>query len=58
MIPSTAMEGVVLAAAVCGVLLQFGMDRQMATLDAFHMVFWFVSAVGLLGVLLGWGLGD
>jgi EmrB/QacA subfamily drug resistance transporter len=50
--------GVVLGVALGGVVLQHGLDRSWSTLGAYQVVFGFVAAVALLGVVIGWGLRE
>jgi EmrB/QacA subfamily drug resistance transporter len=45
--------GTVLGITLGGVLLQQGLDREMAAVDAYHSVYWFLAGVGFLGVLIG-----
>jgi MFS family permease len=48
----TRFAGSMLATALAGVILQNGLDRGLDTLDAYQMVFAFLAAAGLLGVLV------
>lgn len=48
--------GNVLGPAVGGVVLQHGVDRNLLPIDAYHLVFWFITAVMVFGVVIGWGL--
>jgi MFS family permease len=50
--------GTVLGTALGGVVLQYGLDRYLLTIDAYQMVFWFIAAVATLGVVIGWGLQE
>ncbi len=45
--------GTVLGTALGSVLLQQGLDRGLAPIDAYHLVFGFLAAVALSGVLVG-----
>ncbi len=44
--------GTVLGAALQGVLLQQGLDRGLLTIDAYHVCFWFIVAIALVGVVV------
>jgi MFS family permease len=48
--------GSVVGVALAGVVLQQGLDRSAPILEAYQVVFWFLTGVALLGVVIGWGL--
>jgi MFS family permease len=52
----TRFAGSMLAVALAGVILQNGLDRGLTTLQAYQLVYAFLSALGLLGVLLAYRL--
>jgi MFS family permease len=52
------MGGMVLGVALGGVVLQFGLDQSLPTIEAYQTVFWFAGGVALLGVVVGWRLRD
>lgn len=51
-------SGTMLGIALAGVLLQYGLDRAWPSIQAYQLVFWFVAAVALAGVVTGWGLRE
>ena len=50
--------GTALGTALGGVILQYGLDRALLTVQAYQLVFWFIAGVALLGVINGWGLRE
>jgi EmrB/QacA subfamily drug resistance transporter len=50
--------GTALGTALGGVILQYGLDQSLLTIQAYQLVFWFISGVALLGVVIGWGLRE
>ncbi|MBN1994736.1 MAG: MFS transporter [Anaerolineae bacterium] len=50
--------GVVLGVAVGGVILQYGLDHFAALIYAYQVVFWFITGIAFLGILIGWGLRE
>jgi MFS family permease len=51
-------SGTVLGTALVGVLLQQGLAQFMSPVTAYQMVFWFLAAVALGGIVIGWGLRE
>lgn len=49
-------SGNVLGPTVGGVVLQHGLDQALLPIDAYQIVFWFITGVTVFGVLIGWGL--
>jgi MFS family permease len=49
--------GLMLGTALCGVVLQFGLDWGLLTLQAYQLVFWMVAVVALLAMVVGYRLG-
>lgn len=47
------VSGMVLGATLGGVLLQWGLDRALLPIDAYHIVFWLIAPVALLGAIVG-----
>ncbi|HEY65467.1 MAG TPA: MFS transporter [Caldilineae bacterium] len=45
--------GTVLGTALGSVLLQEGLDRGMAVIQAYHAVFWFLAVAAVFGVVIG-----
>jgi EmrB/QacA subfamily drug resistance transporter len=50
--------GTALGTALGGVILQYGLDQSLLTVQAYQLVFWFIAGVALLGVINGWGLRE
>ncbi len=50
--------GIVLGPVLGGVVLQFGLDQAIPTIEAYRWVFWFVAGVAVLGIVNAWGLRD
>ncbi len=50
--------GTALGTALGGVILQYGLDQSLLTVQAYQLVFWFIAGVALLGVINGWGLQE
>jgi EmrB/QacA subfamily drug resistance transporter len=48
--------GSVVGIALAGVVLQQGLDWSVPTIEAYQAVFWFLTGVAALGVVIGWGL--
>jgi predicted MFS family arabinose efflux permease len=48
----TRFAGLMFSTAIAGVVLQAGLDRHLATIDAYQVVFGFLAVVGLIGVVL------
>lgn len=46
-------SGLVFGTALDGVLFQYGLDRGLLPLQAYHFVFWFLVGVALLGIIVG-----
>lgn len=51
-------NGIVLGATLGGVLLQWGLDRALLPIDAYHTVFWFIAPAALLGTIVGLTLSE
>jgi len=45
--------GVVFGTALSGVILQQGLNRAVAPITAYQLVFWFIAGVTLLGAIIG-----
>ena len=45
--------GTVFGTALSGVVLQQGLDRALAPLEAYQISFWFVAGVAVIGAVLG-----
>jgi MFS family permease len=50
--------GTLLGPALAGVVLQQGLDRFLQPITAYHIVFWLIAGVAVLGVVLGWKLQE
>ena len=48
----TRFAGSIVATSMAGVILQSGLDRGLATLAAYQIVFGFLAGAGLLGILI------
>ncbi len=54
----TRFGGLMLGTAVAGIILQRGLDRGLPALEAYQVVYGFLAATGLVGVLLASRLRD
>ena len=50
--------GTALGTALGGVILQYGLDQSLLTIQAYQLVFWFIAGVAFLGMIVGWGLRE
>jgi EmrB/QacA subfamily drug resistance transporter len=50
--------GTAMGTALGGVILQYGLDQSLLTVQAYQLVFWSIAGVALLGVINGWGLRE